>query len=759
MPVTVSYPGVYIEEIPSGVRSISGVATSITAFVGYTSRGPVNEAVRLANFGDFERNFGGLQQDSEISYAVQQFFLNGGSDAYVVRVASGAGSAQVSLADLAGNVVLNVSAANAGSWGNLVRLDVDYLTGNPDSTFNLTITLYQLQNGKLVFAQSETYRNLSMNSFSATYAPNMINGDSNLISIQLPAAPALTKGGWARSVSLHTFPTLAATDTTITGNYDTTNPFTLVITGATPNSVASLVTAVNAAITAAGLTGNLTATAVDALGVAGTDYLQLTSTSTAINSGVQILRATSNDLAAKVGLGLVNGGREKEAASALRPQATGTTSSSIADLIDGATSVSGNLDVTVTDESTGTALLALTTIAVPAAVAGPALRDALQIALRGIANSPATAQATVQLYGTLLNVVPSASTPNSAITLGNAVATTLRLTGAGSATNVQEYSLGTGTTFGAQSGALAGADGTPPNSATDIEGDEASKTGIYALLNVDLFNLLVIPRTTLLPDTDAKDVIAKAVALCESRRAFFIVDPNPTKDITNIGDWVGGITASRNAAVYFPQILAADPLQNFRIHAMPASGALAGIYASTDATRGVWKAPAGIDAIIQGAQGLSYTLTDAENGTLNPLGINCLRTFAVYGTVTWGARTLFGSDARADEYKYIPVRRIALYIEESLYRGTKWVVFEPNDEPLWAQIRLNVGAFMQTLFRQGAFQGSTPQAAYFVKCDSETTTPTDQNLGVVNILVGFAPLKPAEFVVIQIQQMAGQTAA
>jgi len=759
MPVTVSYPGVYIEEIPSGVRSISGVATSITAFVGYTSRGPVNQAVRLATFGDFERNFGGLQQDSEISYAVQQFFLNGGSDAYVVRVASGAGSAQISLADLAGNVVLNVSAANAGSWGNLVRLDVDYLTGNPDSTFNLTITLYQLQSGKLVFAQSETYRNLSMNSFSATYTPNMINGDSNLISVQLPAAPALTKGGWARSISLHTFPTLTATDTTITGVYDTTTPFTLVITGAVPNSVVSLVTAVNAAITAAGLTGNLAATAVDALGAAGTDYLQLTSTSMAINSGVQILRATSNDLATKIGLGLVNGGREKEAASALRPEATGTTSSSIADLIDGATSVSGNLDVTVTDESTGATLLALTTIAVPAAVAGPALRDALQTALRGIANSPATAQAVVQLYGTLLNVVPSASTPNAAITLGNAVATTVRLTGAGSATNVQEYSLGTGSTFGAQSGAMAGADGTPPNSATDIEGDEASKTGIYALLDVDLFNLLVIPRTTLLPDADAKDVIAKAVALCEARRAFFIVDPNPSKDITNIGTWVGGITASRNAAVYFPQMLAADPLQNFRVHPMPASGALAGIYASTDATRGVWKAPAGIDAIIQGAQGLSYTLTDAENGTLNPLGINCLRTFAVYGTVTWGARTLFGSDARADEYKYIPVRRIALYIEESLYRGTKWVVFEPNDEPLWAQIRLNVGAFMQTLFRQGAFQGSTPQAAYFVKCDSETTTPTDQNLGVVNILVGFAPLKPAEFVVIQIQQMAGQTAA
>lgn len=761
MPVTVSYPGVYIEEIPSGVRSISGVATSITAFVGYTSRGPINHAVRLANFGDFERNFGGLQPDSEISYAVQQFFLNGGSDAYVVRVATGAGSAQVTLSDLASTAVLTISAANAGSWGNLVRIDVDYQTGNPDSTFNLNLTRYQLQNGKLVFAESETYRNLSMNTFSSTFAPNVVNGDSKLISIQVLSTPALTKGGWARSTDLGTtFPTLSATDTTISGMFDTTTPFTLTLSGAPPANVTGLVTAVTAAIAAAGLTAKLTASGVDAMGNAGTDYLQITSNSVANNSAVQILRSPSNDLAAKIGLGLVNGGREKEAASALRPEPTGTTSASIADLLDGATSVSGPLDVTVTDKSTGTTLLATTTLTLPAVVAGPALRDKLQAALRGIANSPATAQATVQLYGTFLNVVSSASTPNAAVTFGNTLATTMKLTGAGSFTNVQEYSLGTGTAFGAQSGALAGADGTPPQTATDIEGDEASKTGMYSLLDVDLFNLLVIPRTTLLAnDSDAKDVIAKAIALCEERRAFFIVDPNPQKDVTNIGDWVGGLSGSRNAAVYFPQILAADPLQNFRIHNMPSSGALAGIYARTDAERGVWKAPAGIDAIIQGAQGLSYTMTDAENGTLNPLGINCLRTFAVYGTVSWGARTLFGSDARADEYKYVPVRRLALYIEESLYRGTKWVVFEPNDEPLWAQIRLNVGAFMQTLFRQGAFQGQTPQAAYFVKCDSETTTSTDQNLGVVNILVGFAPLKPAEFVVIQIQQMAGQTAA
>ncbi len=114
-----------------------------------------------------------------------------------------------------------------------------------------------------------------------------------------------------------------------------------------------------------------------------------------------------------------------------------------------------------------------------------------------------------------------------------------------------------------------------------------------------------------------------------------------------------------------------------------------------------------------------------------------------------------GADILADEYKYVSVRRLALFMEESLYHGTQWVVFEPNDEPLWAQIRLNVGAFMHNLFRQGAFQGTTPREAYFVKCDKETTTQSDINLGIVNIVVGFAPLKPAEFVIIKIQQIAG----
>jgi len=217
-----------------------------------------------------------------------------------------------------------------------------------------------------------------------------------------------------------------------------------------------------------------------------------------------------------------------------------------------------------------------------------------------------------------------------------------------------------------------------------------------------------------------------------------------------------GKDGARNAAIYFPRLRMADSAQAGILDDFAPSGVVAGIFARTDTQRGVWKAPAGTDATLGGVRELTTVLTDLENGRLNPLGVNCLRSFPVIGQVVWGARTLRGADQLADEWKYIPVRRLALFIEESLYRGTQWVVFEPNDEPLWAQIRLNVGAFMQNLFRQGAFQGRTPREAYFVKCDKETTTQNDINLGIVNIVVGFAPLKPAEFVIIKIQQMAGQ---
>ena len=282
------------------------------------------------------------------------------------------------------------------------------------------------------------------------------------------------------------------------------------------------------------------------------------------------------------------------------------------------------------------------------------------------------------------------------------------------------------------------------------------------LEKVDLFNLLCIP-----PDDREGDVpvavYQEAMRYCAERRAILLVDPPHGWDPLRDGpqDVIGAFAGqdARNAAIYFPHIVAADPLARGDLATFVPSGAVAGVIARTDAQRGVWKAPAGLDASLAGVARLTVALTDGDNGRLNPWGINCLRSFPAAGTVVWGARTLRGADQLDDEYKYLSVRRLALFLEESLARGSRWAVFEPNDEGLWSQLRLNIGSFMHNLFRQGAFQGTTPAQAYFVKCDGETTSRQDIDNGIVNVLVGFAPLRPAEFVVITLQQAAGQLQA
>jgi len=528
MPVTPTYPGVYIEEIPSGVRTVTGVATAITAFIGRTRRGPVNEPVFVTSFGDFERRFGGLWSESMLSYAVRDFYLNGGSQALIIRVHNGATAATLSLPTgaAAPNNALVLEAASVGGWGGSLRASVNHNTANPVDTdlFNLTV-FENVDSGA-----SERFLNVSIDPNDPRYLPRVLEQSSSLVRVQRDAA-----------------------------------------------------------------TGSLLVPNV-------------------------------------------------------RPQQTVTTA------------------------------------------------------------------------------VPPADAPINA---------------------------------------SGGSDGNAPGPG-DFEGSRNARTGLYALENTDLFNLLCLPPATRHGDTSPA-VYQAAMAYCQERRAMLIVDPphawgasaaqaaeNASAGLNGLG--LSGI-AARNAALYFPRVVQVDPERDRQLDVFVPCGIVAGVMARTDAQRGVWKAPAGLDAALNGIQGLQVNPTDADNGRLNPLGINCLRAFPVNGRVVWGARTLRGADQLADEYKYIPVRRLALFIEESLYRGTQWVVFEPNDEPLWAQIRLNVGAFMQNLFVQGAFQGKTPREAYLVKCDRETTTQNDINLGIVNILVGFAPLKPAEFVLIKIQQLAGQLAA
>ena len=213
--------------------------------------------------------------------------------------------------------------------------------------------------------------------------------------------------------------------------------------------------------------------------------------------------------------------------------------------------------------------------------------------------------------------------------------------------------------------------------------------------------------------------------------------------------------AARNAALYFPRVVQVDPERDRQLDVFVPCGMVAGVMARTDAQRGVWKAPAGLDAALNGIQGLQVNLTDADNGRLNPLGINCLRAFPVNGRVVWGARTLRGADQLADEYKYIPVRRLALFIEESLYRGTQWVVFEPNIPALWQKITRNVTAFLTNVWRSGALFGVTAAEAFYVKCDAETNPPEVIEAGQVICEIGIAPVKPAEFVIFRLSQFTG----
>jgi Bacteriophage tail sheath protein len=491
VPSALTYPGVYIEEIPSGVRTITGVATSIALFIGWAPRGANDRATRLTSFADYERQFGGLDRRSLLGYAVKAFYDNGGSDCYVIRInASNADTAAASIGDL------DITASSPGAWANDYR--VKLTQRSDDATrFKLEV-LFHPGNDAVV----ESFENLSMTANDSRFVEAVVNSRSAIITTTAGSATTPSDG------------TVDLDDTT------------------------------------SGTDG-------DELAPGDTDFLTA--------------------LTALFGVG------------------------------------------TVTDR-------------------------------------------------------------------------------------------------------------------------------------IDLFNIVCVPGLT---DGTTIQALQKS---CHDRRAFLVVDPDEDETVANIPTTLSGIMSAdaMNSALFFPWIVAPDPLQQGAPTKFPPCGYVAGVFARTDSTRGVWKAPAGSDAGVNGASGLALTMSDSENGQLNPKGINCLRTLPVFGSVVWGARTLHGDNDRASEWKYIPVRRMALFLEESLYRGTKWVVFEPNDEPLWAQIRLNIGAFLQNLFRQGAFQGTSPREAYFVKCDKETTTQTDINLGIVNIIVGFAPLKPAEFVVIKLQQIAGE---
>jgi phage tail sheath protein FI len=648
---------------------------------------------------------------------------------------------------------------------------VDYATSSPGSLFNLMVAEVQNKNGVRQVARSEVHRNLSMNSFASNYAVDVVKAGSNLIRLERPAGLAMpATNGRAESapitatrvaqlgpnagrvaVSLNggkTYEIDCLPATPLTGTATSLKADLDAIAQKIQDEVQLLEPATNLSFHNFGCTAGADGPAIMLTATSGTGGEE---------SSVSITSASQRNAAAILGFGTANGGREVAAAADIRPVASGTAwPRQPQPFVFASLPATASIDVDIVDPA-GTVILhkviTLWTAATkPVDLEG--VRRAIETAMNAD-SAPEFKTATAQIADDQILVRPGGGDPSVYFHFNSGPVTT----GTGTTDlaksgveNIAAYQLGVGLNVLAQANANVGFDGNVPTSTSIFSGSLAAKTGIYALEDADLFNILMIPN-----QFDAS-LQAEAVAYAKSRRAFALLDLPPTTDtLSEAKTWIAaaGTPHDANAAAYFPRILMADPLRDNRIYSFANCGAVAGLYARTDSERGVWKAPAGTAATLTGVQGLDYNLTDAENGVLNPLGLNAIRTFPVYGNIVWGARTLLGADAQASEWKYVPVRRLTLFLEESLCRGTQWVVFEPNDEPLWAQIRLNIGAFLNGLFRQGAFQGKTPKEAYFVKCDRETTTQADINNGIVNIMVGFAPLKPAEFVVIKIQQMAG----
>lgn len=502
-PRSVSYPGVYVEEVSSSVRTIAGRSTSTTAFLGRAHWGPVGVPTTLSNFADFERLFGGLWQESQLGYSIKDFFLNGGSRALVVRLEDSATHSLISIPSN-GNPsdTIPLIAANPGAWGQSLKATVDYLNVPPDDSEHFNLLIERSSDGFM-----EHHLKLSMQPHSSRFLGALLEQRSSLLKLD--------------------------SESLLPASISTNRPA----------------------------------------------------------SGVYLPTANSGS--------------------------------------------DGNL-----------------------------------------------------------------------LSLENFVGT----------------------------------------------GKQAAKEGLYALERAECFNLLVIPPYKSTNDVDSA-LVSEAAIYCERKRAFYIVDP-PTQwtnasEATANGSSSG--TESINAAIYFPRMLQTDVLDSTTQQVRAPSGAIAGLYARTDHSRGVWKAPAGTEAQLKGFISPEFNLSSAQAGDLNNHHINPIRRINGLGTVVYGSRTIGGT--HDPEWRYVPVRRLGLFLLSSIELGTQWAVFEPNKHTLWKSVTLSVEKFLNEQWRRGAFAGSNTQEAYFIRCGlGQTMTQADIDRGRLIIEVGFAPLKPAEFIILRIEQ-------
>lgn len=631
------HPGVYIEEIPSGAKPIEGVSTSVAALIGSSSEGPIGEPVLVHSWDDYKARFGGIHSETDhLALDAYNFFLNGGKDAYVARLADNAVTASLAAGLLPGRTggtadatnVLALSASSAGAWGNNIGVQVTAADG-------LRFTLVVSRQDSSGTTALESFAKLSMDPSDAAYVLTAINGGSRYLRADLSDALKTTPGNFFLQATSQSASLAALVWTTVTAgmsltlNIDNLGPRSITL-GAAPGGSYDSGDEVAAEIKKQVL---LLGSAYAGFNcIFNANLLTLTSGLKSASSSV-IVRPGA--LATLLKLGTANGGQEHQGSRDVVPRVT-----------------------------------------------APALPQSLSL----------------------------------------------------------------------------GDDGDPPTANTY----DALFTRLKKVRDV---SIVLLPGQAMAADGTGNPIIDLAVAHCESTaNRMLLVDPpvgTELSDATKVQAL--SLPTSTYTALYYPWVRIANPFYNRDTNPTAATTLLAapsafaaGLWARTDGTRGVWKAPAGVEATVRGMAGLEFQVEDGEQDQLNPEGVNCLRKLPSYGAVLWGTRTL--STKANPEWRYVPVRRTALYIESSIYNGIQWAVFEPNDHRLWSSLRANVGAFMDGLFRAGAFQGQKASDAYFVRCGlGDTMTQDDVDRGMVIAIVAFAPLKPAEFVIVRIQQKVGQS--
>jgi len=640
-----TYPGVYMEEVSSGVRPIAAASTSTAAFIGQAEKGAIGEAVKIYNFTEFQNLYGSYLSSSYLAHSVFQYFNNGGSKCYIVRV-TGANTetASINLFDRDDTTPLRsmtISAKNAGVWGN--DLGIIIANGSRDANNEFNLSVYRESDDTLL----EAYENLSIIPDLTNYVETATSG-SNLISVEVDDTNTNIEAGTSTgSAAPGSLDGLGRTFFHINVNGDGYQEVDLQVAVddgdvASLNTPALIATAIQVRVRALirqrasssqAAFDNFTAT------VGGGSELILTSGVTGIASSVNVIAGSSaaTSAAALLNLGSANEGIEIVGGHVLRPRV-----------------------------NPGSAYYLLGDHAVPT-------------------------------------------------------------------TEVQSVT--------------AGSDGDP---ATDLD----YQNSFPILNNVTDVSLIAVPGI------GSASVIGAGMNYCETIRplsdCFYIADmPADNDTVAEATTLMASLFKNSYGGAWIPWPTMLHPTDgNAEPILVPPSGFVAGLFAKTDAKRGVWKAPAGTATGLAGSTGLKVDFSDVQQGDLNPISVNVIRQFAGSGRVIWGSRTIYSDP----EYKYIPVRRMAIFLRSSIYYGIQWAVFEPNDEPLWGLLRTNISSFMMNLFRRGAFQGSKASSAFFVKCDSETTTQDDIDQGIVNVQIGFAPLKPAEFVIVQISQKAGESA-